>query len=74
MIGYVTLGTNDMERAKYFYTTLLAPLGASVLMDMGRFAAIGNTPGAPMLSICTPWDGEPSTVGNGTMVAIPHGG
>lgn len=73
MIGYVCLGTSDMDRARHFYTTLLAPLGASVLMDMGRFAAIGNTPGQPMLAVCTPWDEKAPTHGNGTMVAIPPG-
>jgi catechol 2,3-dioxygenase-like lactoylglutathione lyase family enzyme len=71
MIGYVTLGTSDMERAKQFYTSLLAPLGASVLMDSGRMAAIGNEPGQAMLALCTPWDEGAPTPGNGTMVAIP---
>jgi catechol 2,3-dioxygenase-like lactoylglutathione lyase family enzyme len=36
MIGYVTIGVKDMDKAKAFYTELLADLGASVLMDMGR--------------------------------------
>jgi predicted lactoylglutathione lyase len=27
--------------------------------------------GAPMLSLCRPFDGEPASVGNGTMVALP---
>ena len=27
MVGYVTLGTNDLERAVAFYDTLLAELG-----------------------------------------------
>jgi catechol 2,3-dioxygenase-like lactoylglutathione lyase family enzyme len=71
MIGYVTLGTANLERAKQFYTSLLAPLGASVLMDRGRIVAMGNKPGRPMLALCTPWDEEAPTAGNGTMVAIP---
>ena len=41
MIGYVTIGVNDMEKAKAFYTELLADLGAQLLMDMGRIAMIG---------------------------------
>ncbi len=73
MIGYVTLGTSDLDRAKHFYTTLLAPLGASVLMDLGRFAAIGSEPGSPMLAVCTPWDEQDPTPGNGVMVALPVG-
>ena len=41
MIGYVTIGVSDMEKAKAFYSALLADLGAGVMMDMGRIAFIG---------------------------------
>ena len=73
MIGYVTLGVSDMGRAKQFYTDLLADLGAKVLMDMDRIAFIGKSMGAPMLAVCTPFNGEPNHPGNGNMVAIPAG-
>jgi hypothetical protein len=33
MIGYVTLGTNDLPRAKAFYDTLLAEIGVKRLME-----------------------------------------
>lgn len=70
MIGYVTVGVRDMEKAKAFYTELLADLGATVLMDMGRIAFIGTGMDAPMLSVCTPHnEGDPQP-GNGNMVAI----
>lgn len=70
MIGYVTVGVRDMEKAKAFYTELLADLGASVLMDMGRIAFIGTGMDAPMLSVCIPHnEGDPQP-GNGNMVAI----
>ena len=72
MIGYVTIGTADMEKAKAFYVTLLEDLGASVLMDIGRFAAIG-APGGPMLAVCTPYNEEAPNPGNGNMVAISPG-
>jgi catechol 2,3-dioxygenase-like lactoylglutathione lyase family enzyme len=51
MIGYVTIGVNDMEKAKAFYTELLSELGATVLMDMGRIAFIGAGMDQPMLSL-----------------------
>jgi len=35
MIGYVTLGTNDLPRAKAFYDALLAEIGISRLMAIG---------------------------------------
>ncbi len=69
MIGYVTLGTNDMVKASKFYDTLLGDLGAKRLMDMGEFIAWG-IPGQPMLSITKPFDGKTATVGNGVMVAL----
>src|SRR5438105_6464563 len=34
MIGYVTLGTNDLARAARFYDALLAELGAKRTMEM----------------------------------------
>ena len=71
MIGYVTIGTSDMERAKSFYTELLSDLGAQVLMDMGRIALIGSAPDKPMLAVCTPFNEEPQHPGNGNMIAIP---
>nr|WP_257017667.1 hypothetical protein [Klebsiella pneumoniae] len=30
MIGYTTVGTTDMEKAKSFYTPLLAEMGAKI--------------------------------------------
>jgi predicted lactoylglutathione lyase len=69
MIGYVTLGVKDMDRAGEFYDALLGVLGARRMMDTERFIAWSVGPG-PALSICTPFDGTPATVGNGVMVAI----
>ena len=73
MIGYVTIGTRDMERAKAFYTELLADLGATLLMDMGRIAFIGKDMSQPMLSVCTPYDESDQNCGNGNMIAIDPG-
>jgi predicted lactoylglutathione lyase len=70
MVGYVTLGTNDMERAKRFYGALLEPLGAKVLMDMGRFVLWGASFQEACLAAAVPYDGKPATVGNGVMVAL----
>lgn len=70
MIGYVTLGTNDMEKSARFYDELLAVLGAKRLMELETFIAWGTDMSAPMLSIIKPFDGNPATVGNGVMVAL----
>ena len=73
MIGYVTIGTHDMEKSKAFWTELLSELGASLLMDMGRIAFIGTGMDAPMLSVCTPYNEDDCQPGNGNMVAINPG-
>jgi predicted lactoylglutathione lyase len=70
MIGYVTLGTNDIARAARFYDALLADLGAKRAMEMETFIAWGAAPGAPMLAVIKPFDKKPATVGNGVMVAL----
>ena len=73
MISYVTIGTNDLPRATAFYDALLGEMGASRFMQMDRMIIWGTKPGAPMLAVCTPFDGKAATAGNGTMVAIDAG-
>ena len=73
MIGYVTLGTNDLARASAFYDALLAEIGAKRMMDLGRGIAWGVAMDKPMLCVMTPFDGQAATVGNGVMIAIDVG-
>ena len=73
MIGYVTLGTNDLERATAFYDALMAELGAGQFMNDGRIIVWGSDPGAGMLAVCKPYDEKKATVGNGGMVALNVG-
>jgi len=71
MIGYVTLGTNDLAKAAAFYDALLAQIGAKrVMEDKGRIIGWSAGPGAPMLMVTRPHDGNAATVGNGVMVAL----
>jgi catechol 2,3-dioxygenase-like lactoylglutathione lyase family enzyme len=74
MIGYITIGTSDMEKAKAFYGSLLEPLGAKVLFDGGRIAFIGKSMAEPCIAVCIPYDeSKPVDGGNGNMVAIDAG-
>ena len=73
MISYVTLGVSNLATAKAFYSELLSDLGAKVLIDMDRISFIGKSMAAPMLAVCTPFNGEPATAGNGTMGAVAPG-
>lgn len=70
MIGYVTLGSNNIARAAGFYDELLKLVGAGRFMESDSFIAWSTGPTAPAISVITPYDGKPATVGNGTMVAI----
>jgi predicted lactoylglutathione lyase len=70
MIGYVTLGTNDLERAVAFYDELFGSIGAGRFIETEQFVAWATAPDKPGVSITKPFDGKPATVGNGTMVAI----
>ncbi|HSG88319.1 MAG TPA: VOC family protein [Pseudomonadales bacterium] len=74
MIGYVTIGTRDMEKACAFYDALLAEIGAKQLFGMDRIKFYGTGPGAPMLAVCIPYDEGTPSPGNGTMIAIPAAG
>lgn len=71
MLGYVTVGTNDIEKARGFYDALLAEFGAKRLMAFDNgFTMYGTGYDAPMIAVTPPYDGKAATVGNGTMVAL----
>ena len=69
MIGYTTVGTNDMEKSKAFYDAVLGELGhkPGVMDPKGRcfyFTSSG------VFSISKPIDGEEATHGNGSTVGF----
>ena len=70
MIGYVTLGTNDIEKACAFYDELLATIGHARILEDDSFVAWGTSLEEPALSVIKPFDGSAATVGNGVMVAM----
>lgn len=70
MIGYITLGTNDLERAGRFYDELLAEIGAKRVMTDVRMLGWGTSPEDTMFSVITPFDENIATAGNGTMIAF----
>lgn len=70
MIGYVTLGTNELARACAFYDELFALIGCGRIMEEGEFVAWGRSMEEPGFSVTRPFDGKPATAGNGVMVAL----
>jgi catechol 2,3-dioxygenase-like lactoylglutathione lyase family enzyme len=70
MLGYVTLGTNDLARGAKFYDAIAAELGVSRMMENEQFIAWGAPGAGAGIGLTNPFDGKPATVGNGVMVAL----
>ncbi|MBK6299099.1 MAG: VOC family protein [Sphingomonadales bacterium] len=70
MIGYVTLGTSDLQRAARFYDAIAGEMGIGRMMDFETFIAWGAPGGGAGIGLTKPFDGKPATVGNGVMVAL----
>lgn len=74
MIGYVTLGTADLQKHAAFYDAIGKEMGVGRMMDEETFIAWGENGGAPGVAITQPFDGNAPSVGNGTMVALQASG
>jgi predicted enzyme related to lactoylglutathione lyase len=70
MIGYMTVGTNDFDKAVAFYDALLGELGATRMMESDTFVAWTNGSDSAGVCVTKPHDGQAATVGNGVMVAL----
>ena len=70
MIGYITLGTNDLPRAVAYYDVLMDMLGAGRFMEEDTFVAWAQSADSPGFSVTKPFDGQAATVGNGVMIAL----
>ncbi|HEX8057636.1 MAG TPA: VOC family protein [Novosphingobium sp.] len=72
MIGYALVGSNDLDKAKGFYDQLLAVMGAAPAFDHPSGGRVYGKGGA-MFGVVGPFDGQPATVGNGTMISLAAG-
>lgn len=72
MIGYVTLGTNDLEKARTYYDGLLGELGAKRLMQLEEngFTLYGVDMATPSIAITEPFNEQTAQPGNGNMIAL----
>ncbi len=75
MIGYVTLGSDNMPRARAFYDELLgSTIGAKRIMEFGDeaggFTMWGTGFDKPGLAVTNPYNKQPAVAGNGNMSAI----
>lgn len=71
MIGYATIGSNDLDRSLKFYDELLAIVGASPGFDHPRGGRMYvSSSGEFVFGVLSPFNGEAANPGNGNMVAI----
>ncbi|MBU2987057.1 VOC family protein [Saccharophagus degradans] len=70
MIGYITLGSNNVVKAAEFYEALFEILGAKRVYDYDGYVAWSTDGESAIFSITTPFNGELATSGNGTMIAL----
>lgn len=70
MIGYVTMGTNDLVRAAKFYDALFAELGGKRTLESERFISWSAGQAGPGIGVIKPHDGKAAMPGNGAMVAL----
>ncbi|TBU98323.1 lactoylglutathione lyase [Stutzerimonas kirkiae] len=75
MFSHITVGVSDLARAAAFYDAVLAPLGLRqrpVTPDGGPTSLCWIMPGQalPRFYAYRPFDGEPASAGNGSMVAF----
>jgi len=70
MISYFMVGTNQFEAAVKFYDTLMTAMGAEKVNSTDRFAGWGWGIGTPMFIVTIPYNQQPATYGNGTMISF----
>ncbi len=78
MIAYVTVGADDIARAKLFYSAFLPALGYTLSEGAeGLSYALpvepGQSPVLPDFYVKPTFDGRPASAGNGAMVAFEAG-
>lgn len=75
MIAYITVGADDIARAKRFYTAFLPALGYGLKegpegLSYALPVAAGQPPVSPDFYVKPTFDGHPASAGNGTMIAF----
>jgi catechol 2,3-dioxygenase-like lactoylglutathione lyase family enzyme len=72
MIGYTMIGTNNLGRAAHFYDSLFAMIGMGRAIEwQDSYVMWGQIWSGPMFGVTLTYNGNPATVGNGVMIALP---
>ncbi len=70
MLNYSTVGSNRLEEAKAFYDGLLGSIGMKKFFDHPSGGRLYGIRGACLFGVLAPYDGNPATVGNGSMAGF----
>jgi catechol 2,3-dioxygenase-like lactoylglutathione lyase family enzyme len=70
MFSHVTIGSNDVARARSFYDSLLQPLGLVRHAEFPKAVGYGPAGGRPQLWLVAPLDRKPASVGNGITIGL----
>lgn len=71
MMSYITVGVDDIAAAERFYNAFLPALGYGIDYYHGDLSyALPTSRGQPEFYVKSPFNGEPASTGNGTMVAF----
>ena len=72
VIGFVMVGTNDLEKSSKFYDAVLVHLGLKKVAITERYIGYGHSSNDDQVKfyITKPHNKENATFGNGTMVAL----
>lgn len=69
-LAYCTVGSNRLNEAKAFYDRLLDLAGLQALFEHPSGGRVYGREGVPNFAVLGPFDGEPASVGNGSMFAF----
>ena len=70
MIAYTLVGTNDLDKSTAFYDALLAEIGGKRAVMVDRVVLYAGAEGTPFFGIAQPANGQPASLGNGSMIAL----
>lgn len=70
MIGYITIGSNDLTASAVFFGTIFSALKGQRTYSLDNMIGYSFAPNAPMIIVTRPFNGEAANSGNGGMIAL----
>jgi catechol 2,3-dioxygenase-like lactoylglutathione lyase family enzyme len=69
-LGYATVGSNNLDRAKTFYDALLLPFGFEIAFEHPSGGRVYGQSGQIAFGVVGPFDGKQAQHGNGVMISF----